>query len=79
MSRAAAAFASAAGPRTTGSETVVARVRSPLASTTLASATIPSSHGRWNTRWSLADRARKPSSRAVRRVRRQARDVDGSS
>ena len=65
-SSAAAAFASAAGPRTTGSATVVARARSPLASTTLASATIPSSHGRWKARWSLADRAPNPSRPAVR-------------
>jgi hypothetical protein len=54
MSIAAAAFASAAGPRTTGSETVVANPMSPLRSTMLASATMQSSHGLSKTRWSFA-------------------------
>jgi len=38
---------------------------SPLAATTLASATTASSHGRWNTRWSLAATAEYPDRCAV--------------
>jgi hypothetical protein len=45
MSRAASVFAAATGPRRTISETVVARVISPLRSMMLASAAGPSSHG----------------------------------
>jgi hypothetical protein len=54
MSSAAAAFARTAGPRTTGSETVVASPISPLRSMMLASATMQSSHGISKTRWSFA-------------------------
>jgi hypothetical protein len=52
--KAAAVRARTTGPRTTGRATVVATVRSPARSSTLARATRPSSHGRWKTRWSLA-------------------------
>lgn len=64
-SSAAAVLASAAAPRTTGRATVVANRIVPLASITLARATIPSSHGRENTRWSLAPRDSNPSWRAA--------------
>ena len=60
-SMAAIAFASGTGPRTTGSDTVVASVIEPESPITEASAVGPSSHGDAKTRWSLAASVVKPS------------------
>jgi hypothetical protein len=62
---AASVFASATGPRSVLRATVVASVSRPERSMTLASAVSPSSHGRWKTKWSLADIAAKPHSLAA--------------
>src|SRR5262245_41287299 len=65
MSIAARDLANGTGPRTTASAIVVARAMSPERSITLASAVGPSSQGVWKTRWSLAETAAKPHSRAA--------------
>ena len=65
-SSAAIALASATGPRTTGSATVVASVMDPDEPVTAASAVGPSSHGMSNTRWSLAASVANPSPAARR-------------
>ena len=62
---AASALASGTGPRRTASDTVVARVSRPERSIMLASAVGPSSQGVWKTKWSLAETAAKPHSRAA--------------
>ena len=64
-SRAASVFASGTGPRRTASESVVARVMSPVRSITLASAVGPSSQGVEKMKWSLAETAASPQSRAA--------------
>jgi hypothetical protein len=57
---AARLLASATGPLTTGSATVVARVIRPLDASTAARAVGPSSRGRGKSRWSFAESALKP-------------------
>ena len=59
-------LATTTGWRTTGSAMLVARVIGPASLATAASAVGPSSHGRFQTRWSLAETAAYPRSRAVR-------------
>ncbi len=67
-SRLASAFASGTGPRNVTSETVVASARSPERSATAASAVGPSSQGVEKKKWSLAETAANPPSRAASTV-----------
>lgn len=71
--RVASTAASWTGPRSDGSATVVARSIPPARSATAASSVGPSSQGRWKARWSLAQTAARPRSRAASTTSRTRR------
>jgi hypothetical protein len=74
---AAKLFASATGPRTTGKATVVAKTIRSVPVSTAANAVGPSSHGRGKTRWSLTERAWKPTLSAISAYSRRRWRVQG--